>query len=97
MTYVEIKKISGSGPAAIYKVWLDPATSEVKSDLPEAIWSYLSKGIPDHLLSDDDDESEFALTYPKDGEKFLENLRFNLSSGYYRASSVIRGDSEVIA
>ncbi len=82
MKYVEIYKLTNTGDQnVILKCFLKDNMVVFEGEHIQ-----LAKNLEDRGISDNEDKT--LILYPKDGLRFLENLKYHLTSGYLNASEV---------
>jgi len=89
MNYVEIYKLQNDGEQKLV-VTCRLIGGEVRCEGNQVFIQNLEKkGIRDYSMPE-----ESAFLYPKDGMKFLENLKFAFQSGYLAATDVKESKQE---
>lgn len=84
MPYVEIYKLQNDGTQKVVAICRSAGDRAVCEGEKSLIASLELGGIYDYSVA------SRAKLYPKDGMKFLENLKFNFKSGYLNASEVLK-------
>jgi len=83
MKYVEIYKLEGDGSQKIIATCaLQPNDTVICNGQEVFIQNLAKEGINDYT------QEKPTKLFPKDGLKFLEQLRFNFKSGYLNASEI---------
>ena len=86
MKFVEIYKLQNDGSQKVIAVCkLTDGGVVIESENKEFAHSLADRGVRDYLSNSD------VMLFPKDGIKFLEQLKYNFRSGYLNASEVIEG------
>lgn len=86
MAKVEIYKLNNNGDQVVIATCVLDTDGEVVCNGQQTLIKNLQEeGIIDYSARDR------SMLYPKDGKKFLEQLKFNFKSAYLSASKVING------